>query len=551
MSTDKIGFNNFKAFGEKMQTFSKKPITLVYGPNSIGKSSLIHMMAYRNQLLAGSFSPNEIHCGDTISLNGFSSFVHKKDLNNKITLTLDTQYPNVIVETQIGQIDIDNYKIIKDLLTKYIINNEVIIEAKYIKDEGYKVTLNLLHPHMVGVLDKIKNNGGWNAEEFKRALGKSDKLTNLLSKENNFSFLKYLIDEEYNTGDFNITSGVDIQIEESRERPFKWTRNDELARITVAQMKQVNKDPFSGIDAELPSKQTTELSHSLISMDNINFEDDTTLSLNILLKQYAIDIAREINQSANSKSNENNFEYIGPLRFYPERNDAYLEIRDNETVDSEKFWSLLQKDPILIDKLNIWLSNDKLNTPYEIKLRKTYDLSNLFKLNLEKYSKDDIEKYSSYSEELVFEDKRTNTLVHNREMGLGVTQILPIIGTTILNKKYTIAIEQPELHLHPKIQSEVADEFIRSYKENENNFLIETHSEHLLLRIMKRMRYTAEDRQDRDKTLDLVPDDICLLYVDNNGKTTYINELELDNDGSLLDPWPNGFFEEGHKERFE
>ena len=88
------------------------------------------------------------------------------------------------------------------------------------------------------------------------------------------------------------------------------------------------------------------------------------------------------------------------------------------------------------------------------------------------------------------------------------------------------------------------------WDENKNNFILETHSEHIILRLMKRMRHTDEDSLE-DESLKLTPDDICLLYVDNNGENTYIKELELDKDGTLLDPWPNGFFEEGYKERFE
>ena len=49
----KVGFNNFKAFGENLQKFSDKPITLVYGPNSSGKSSFLHAMLYREYLLGG------------------------------------------------------------------------------------------------------------------------------------------------------------------------------------------------------------------------------------------------------------------------------------------------------------------------------------------------------------------------------------------------------------------------------------------------------------------------------------------------------------------
>ena len=53
-----------------------------------------------------------------------------------------------------------------------------------------------------------------------------------------------------------------------------------------------------------------------------------------------------------------------------------------------------------------------------------------------------------------------------------------------------------------------------------------------------------------DESLRLTPDDVALLYVDNDGENTYILELELDEDGTLLDPWPGGFFEEGFNERF-
>lgn len=68
---------------------------------------------------------------------------------------------------------------------------------------------------------------------------------------------------------------------------------------------------------------------------------------------------------------------------------------------------------------------------------------------------------------------------------------------------------------------------------------------------MRRLRYSSEGKINKGDELYITPEDICLLYVDNNGEDTYIKELELDADGTLLDPWPNGFFEEGYKERFE
>jgi len=150
---------------------------------------------------------------------------------------------------------------------------------------------------------------------------------------------------------------------------------------------------------------------------------------------------------------------------------------------------------------------------------------------------------------LIFIDLKNGTEVHPREIGLGVSQVLPILYNSFCIKETEIFIEQPELHLHPAAQGEIADVFIEGANKNDNTFMIETHSEHLLLRMMKRMKQTAEGTLE-DENLRLTPDDVCLLYVDNDGENTFLTELELDDDGSLLDPWPGGFFEEGFNERF-
>ncbi len=139
----------------------------------------------------------------------------------------------------------------------------------------------------------------------------------------------------------------------------------------------------------------------------------------------------------------------------------------------------------------------------------------------------------------------------NRDLGLGVGQVLPILIATSKYHNTTIAIEQPELHLHPKLQMELADEFVRSYKKNNNEFIIETHSEHLLLRIMRRLRYTYDEKLSNDNPLSLTAKDICLLYVDKDRSNNIrLKELELSNRGVLLDPWPNGFFDEKYNEVF-
>lgn len=243
-----------------------------------------------------------------------------------------------------------------------------------------------------------------------------------------------------------------------------------------------------------------------------------------------------INQSISDE-----IHYFSPLRFYPTRKDLIQEHNkaENSVFGSSKdIWCALanENNANVVNELNEWLSNDKkLKTKYKIEVKK-YHLD---------------ETSDEYITKLNFLDLHKNTAVTPRDMGLGVTQILPVLTGCFLHNNTTLYVEQPELHLHPAVQCELADEFIHSAKEHNNKFYIETHSEHLLLRIMRRLRHSASGKIDQNNPLYITPDDVCLLYVDYADDCAFIRELELDYDGSLLDQWPNGFFEEGYKERFD
>lgn len=244
-------------------------------------------------------------------------------------------------------------------------------------------------------------------------------------------------------------------------------------------------------------------------------------------------------------------QYIGPSRPALQRDYDFSNQDIDNQYNSENLWALLSDDKDILDKVNEKLKLLGMN--YLVKTYIDYNLDKDFEAIIND-STSTIEELQELEgkHRVVFKDiNNANIEISNLDLGFGVSQVLPILIAATKYNNIDIAVEQPELHLHPKLQMDLADNFIKSYKENNNQFIIETHSEHILLRIMKRMRHTAEDKPDRDKSLDLTPDDVCLLYVDSDDKSTWINELELDTDGVLLDPWPNGFFEEGSKERFE
>jgi predicted ATPase len=154
----------------------------------------------------------------------------------------------------------------------------------------------------------------------------------------------------------------------------------------------------------------------------------------------------------------------------------------------------------------------------------------------------------------IFEDVGTRIQLSHCDLGFGLTQALPVLVNAAALSNRIIAVEQPELHLHPAQQSELGDVFIESaLGERKNTFLLETHSEHLILRVMRRMRETANGTLKKGLP-GVRPQDVAVVFVEarKQGEKTgsFVRVLELDEEGQLLDPWPGGFFEEGFRERF-
>lgn len=104
------------------------------------------------------------------------------------------------------------------------------------------------------------------------------------------------------------------------------------------------------------------------------------------------------------------------------------------------------------------------------------------------------------------------------------------------NSHRFIAIEEPEIHLHPKYQSLLADMFVEAYQNYNIHFIIETHSEYLI----RKLQVLVADKENK-----LTPNDVSLNYVDKdeNGISTN-RKIEILEDGRLSEPFGPGFFDE-------
>jgi predicted ATPase len=134
--------------------------------------------------------------------------------------------------------------------------------------------------------------------------------------------------------------------------------------------------------------------------------------------------------------------------------------------------------------------------------------------------------------------------INLRDVGSGVSQVLPVIvGSLQALEGRLIIVEQPELHLHPSAQAGLADVFIniimRKSQPLAPSFLIETHSESLLLRFRVRLAQTTAYK---DQELKLHRKDFGAIFVERGDLKASVETIEFDKLGAYVQQ-PKGFVE--------
>ncbi|MEA5580325.1 DUF3696 domain-containing protein [Nodularia harveyana UHCC-0300] len=131
----------------------------------------------------------------------------------------------------------------------------------------------------------------------------------------------------------------------------------------------------------------------------------------------------------------------------------------------------------------------------------------------------------------------TQSLHDLTHVGVGVSQVLPILVQSLLAESgSTLIFEQPELHLHPKVQTRLADFFISMTMLNKQ-CIVETHSEYLI----NRLRYLSANSEDNQ-----IHKDVIIYFVEKQGEKSKYRPVRI-NDFGVIENWPKGFFDESEQ----
>ncbi|MBK7380319.1 MAG: DUF3696 domain-containing protein [Ignavibacteriales bacterium] len=296
---------------------------------------------------------------------------------------------------------------------------------------------------------------------------------------------------------------------------------DEIIKKVLMADNEVPEDgiPFSGF-AEI---KLENFKRYLKSNEKLHFNNVTVKKIEELIIKYYFEIPRVV------KAIMEDIIYLPGIREVPKR--AYIlknyeidnliyggifnDLRGGASADDKEFSGDLDGIPFHI--VNGKTVNDKLNDL----IKKLGFEGELSIIQEDEYLKPQLKGKGS--------EKKYSL----SESSSGLQQIIPILVKLLHYKEGTILIEQPELHLHPKLQAALAELFVDRVRKNKNAVIIETHSEHLI----KKLQVLIARGE-------LKQEDIAVYYFDSDSGEVNVKRMEMDERGLFIEDWPNGFFDD-------
>lgn len=565
-----IELENFKGVGKRIR-IELAPITLLFGANSAGKSTILHAFQYVREVLErGNTNPDKtVFGGEYVDLGGFRNLVHKRDLSNPICVKLELELnqeslPELVPDAfddWVGDDEAtDFYNLLEELKRKVV---SVSVEVR--------IAWNDFRQAAVVVGYEV----GLNGESFATIKAQGDgRDAQINVHRKNPILIRYKTDEEIKSEaemhDAIVGTAGDDFVSQDEEG------NDELSDWAEIQMRLEDAGIEKGGQGFRQWLDTTRGSGALPKIEPLlysptgNVMGATTI---YIARAFTAFLSSTIVGPAKLIRDElRKLRYVGPIRQVPERDySATLSPDEARWADGTAAWeTLLSCDEKLVEEVSEWMSApDKLSTGYEVERRKVKEVNTevldwlLAAAEPDATHRVDLKLVEELRNlpvkaRLDLVEMASGMRVQARDVGIGISQVLPVVVAALEPSASMVSIEQPELHIHPAVQVGLGDLLIDGAKRKGISFLIETHSEHLMLRLLRRIREASEadssgvngPRDGGVDSVELRPEDLSVVCIQGGDEGTEIVSVAVTSEGDFERNWPKGFFAERAKELF-
>lgn len=526
MPITQITLENFKGVGDPV-TVPLRPITLLFGANSAGKSTLLQALLYLRELLERQNPDADVlpASGDSINLGGFRKFVHGHDLSRTVrigvTITVDD---DGLPDYRTGDLDDEmawhqefhtqGFDQIKTVTVGVDVSWDETSKRPWIT--SYEVSANNLPLARICALPRMRSR---------------------------ISLL-------------NDISDLDPDWEQSTPTEPKIESLD-LASYVIPKFGTPliweGGDPFPSTWLKIERYNLTEPKEKV--KDDWIFGSER----NLMVSRYVVGAGELVLKELQR------IRYIGPIREVPSRAFAAQRTPDQSRwADGSAAWDWVQLKPEFLTE-STSKEIHSLGLGYRIEPQRTFSVQADTRLGMliERARLGDAEAFAELdvlpiSELTQIEEhsririvaEETGVEVAPCDIGVGVAQVLPVVIGSMAPGYSVLAVEQPELHVHPAVQTRLADVLARQVVGAQDRLLLlETHSEHLMLRLLRRVREHQEGESE-PYAPEIKPEDLSVLYLSNESGSMKITELPVTPDGDFSRPWPKGFFAERTQELF-
>jgi hypothetical protein len=531
MPITNITIENFKGIGPRV-SIPLRPITLLFGANSAGKSTILQAMLYMRELLERRNPNADVlqGCGSAINLGGFRQFVHGHDLTKTvrigITMTMDDDgLPSYPVGRDPEELEEPRQAALFPSLQTI----GVVLDVAW--------DTNTEEPWIVRYAVELE---GKEVGHISARPGQKSRVKLLP--------LGIVMDEPHEEFEEDSNAEIDVDIFEDeipKTEAFESDESDGDGSIEAVAEYVVPKfgRAMEGLDFFFLDPAEAYDEPNYISILSRIFVGAGQLVLGELQR----------------------IRYIGPIRMIPERGfTPVLSPNQARWSDGSAAWDVLHKEK---DKPD-WLNTQQITAldlgyrieeyrhieiPCESVLGKAIERIILGvghePFDVDEISAADFKKLEVRSRLRLLTDE-SEIEVTPADIGIGISQVLPIVIGAMAPGYSILSVEQPELHIHPAIQCKLADLLAhQTLGTHERMMLLETHSEHLILRLLRRVR-ERNDGNLQPGDPEVRPEDLSILYVTSRPEGLEITELPVTEDGDFAKPWPKGFFPERTKELF-